>query len=330
MSEKQVIGAIGAGRMGRGIAITFSYAGHQVHLIDSKTRTSDEAARLKQAAHDDIAKQLKALATAGAIQPNESKIILDRICFTSRDDAPDSLAKSDVVFEGVPETLEAKEEALRFCSKHMRANAILASTTSTILADKLSVFTRYPEQFLNAHWLNPAYLIPIVELSPTGQTASSTTQELKELLEGIGKVPVICAPSPGYIVPRIQALAMNEAARLVEQGVASAEEIDKATRYGFGFRFAILGLLEFIDWGGGDILYHASQHLSDTLNDDRYKAPAIINENMKDGHIGMGAGQGFYNFENMDLASYQQEKLTKLFALLKHMDLWQPPKTNDS
>jgi 3-hydroxybutyryl-CoA dehydrogenase len=81
------------------------------------------------------------------------------------------------------------------------------------------------------------------------------------LLEGIGKVPVVCAATPGFIVPRIQALAMNEAARMVEEGVASAEDIDKAIRYGFGFRYAVLGLLEFIDWGGGDILYYASRHL---------------------------------------------------------------------
>ena len=74
-------------------------------------------------------------------------------------------------------------------------------------------------------------------------------------------MPVVCAATPGYIVPRIQALAMNEAARMVEEGVASAEDIDKAIKYGFGFRFAVLGLLEFIDWGGGDILHYASRYL---------------------------------------------------------------------
>ena len=94
----------------------------------------------------------------------------------------------------------------------------------------------HPERFLNAHWLNPAYLIPLVELSPGARTDPAVTARLKAMLEGIGKVPVVCAARPGYIVPRIQALAMNEAARMVEEGVASAEDIDKAIKYGFGFR----------------------------------------------------------------------------------------------
>ena len=100
-----------------------------------------------------------------------------------------------------------------------------------------------PERFLNVHWLNPAYLIPLVEISPGAATDPAVIAQVKALLEGIGKVPVVCAATPGFIVPRIQALAMNEAARMVEEGVASAEDIDKAIRYGFGFRYAVLGLL---------------------------------------------------------------------------------------
>ena len=105
--------------------------------------------------------------------------------------------------------------------------------------------------------------MPLVELSPGEHTDPAVTARLKALLEGVGKVPVVCAARPGYIVPRIQALAMNEAARMVEEGVASAEDIDKAIKYGFGFRFAVLGMLEFIDWGGGDILYYASRYLTE-------------------------------------------------------------------
>ena len=128
------------------------------------------------------------------------------------------------------------------------------------------------------HWLNPAYLIPLVEISPGKATDPAIIARVKALLEGIGKVPVVCAATPGFIVPRIQALAMNEAARMVEEGVASAEEIDKAIRYGFGFRYAVLGLLEFIDWGGGDILYYASRYLEGALGSDRYRAPEVISQ----------------------------------------------------
>jgi 3-hydroxybutyryl-CoA dehydrogenase len=106
-------------------------------------------------------------------------------------------------------------------------------------------------------------------------------------------VPVVCAATPGFIVPRIQTLAMNEAARMVEEGVASAEEIDKAIRFGFGFRYAILGLLEFIDWGGGDILYYASRYLERALGSDRYRAPEVISRNIQEGRIGLHTGTGF-------------------------------------
>ena len=147
--------------------------------------------------------------------------------------------------------------------------------------------------------------MPLVELSPGKATDPAVTARLKALLEGIGKVPVVCAPRPGYIVPRIQALAMNEAARMVEEGVASAEEIDKAIKYGFGFRFAVLGMLEFIDWGGGDILYYASRYLTQALGSDRYAAPAIVERNMQEGRIGLGTRQGFLDYENLDVDAYR-------------------------
>ena len=189
-----------------------------------------------------------------------------------------ALAGAGIVFEGVPEVVELKREVLAAASKCVGPEVIIASTTSTILVDDLSGAVEHPERFLNVHWLNPAYLIPLVEISPGAATDPAVTARVKALLEGIGKVPVVCAATPGFIVPRIQALAMNEAARMVEEGVASAEDIDKAIRYGFGFRYAVLGLLEFIDWGGGDILYYASRYLEGALGSDRYRAPEVISQ----------------------------------------------------
>ena len=116
------------------------------------------------------------------------------------------------------------------------------------------------------------------------------------------------------------ALAMNEAARLVEEGVASAEDIDKATRYGFGFRFAILGLLEFIDWGGGDILYHASNYLAESTGESRFNCPRSIVENMEQGRTGLRAGAGFMDYSELDTAAYQQQRLSEFAALLRHLD----------
>ena len=223
------IAAAGAGRMGRGIAIVFAYAGHDVALVDLKERPAHDLARLRREALSEVRATLDMLSGLGLMPPSAVEPILARVCFAGRDEAPVALAAADVIFEGVPETLPAKREALELVSRLARPDAILASTTSTIVADELQAFVAPPGRFLNAHWLNPAYLVPLVEVSPGKDTDADTTARLVALLEAIGKVPVVCKASPGFIVPRLQALVMNEAARLVEEGVASAEDIDKAT-----------------------------------------------------------------------------------------------------
>ena len=210
-------------------------------------------------------------------------------------------------------------------SQHARPDTIITSTTSTILSNDLQPMVPHPQRFLNAHSLKPACLLPLVELSPGDQTDPKVTEAPQPLLETIGKIPVVCAASPGYIVPRIQLLAMNEAARMVEEGIALAEDMDKATKYGFGCRFAILGLLEFIDWGGGDILFHASNSITKATGEDRFAAPEIIKTNMAEGRNGLRDGQEFLEYENMDVPAYQQERLGAFVAMLAHMGKM-PPK----
>ena len=118
---------------------------------------------------------------------------------------------------------------------------------------------------------------------------------------------------------------MNEAARMVEEGVASAEEIDKAVKYGFGLRFAVLGLLEFVDWGGGDILYYASRYLTKALDNERYAAPEIVERNMREGNIGMKTGRGFLDYSKIDLESHRLERLAAFATLLRGLGLVRPP-----
>ena len=320
MDEKERIACVGAGRMGRGMAVAFAYSGHSVHLIDAKPRAPEEAARLALEALEDIRATFRMMAGFGLLEAGEIEGMLLRIRMFSNDQLEAGLSDAPVIFEGVPETLEAKADAFARISKHADPSAIIASTTSTILSNDLQPLVSHPERFLNAHWLNPAFLVPLVELSPGDATAPATTATLKALLERIGKVPVVCAASPGYIVPRIQALAMNEAARLVEEGVASPEDIDNATKYGFGFRFAVLGLLEFIDWGGGDILFYASRYMASATGQDRFQAPEIIEANMTEGRTGLRDGQGFLDYDGMDIAAYQQGRLDAFASMLRHLD----------
>jgi 3-hydroxybutyryl-CoA dehydrogenase len=229
------------------------------------------------------------------------------------------------VFEGVPEVVELKREVLAAASKCVGPTPSSPRRRRPFWSTTSRARSSIRERFLNVHWLNPAYLIPLVEISPGAVTDPAVIARVKALLEGIGKVPVVCAATPGFIVPRIQALAMNEAARMVEEGVASAEDIDKAIRYGFGFRYAVLGLLEFIDWGGGDILYYASRYLEGALGSDRYRAPEVISRNMREGRIGMRTGAGFLDYSGLDVDAYREQRLAQLVDMLRHFGLARPP-----
>lgn len=319
MVSPERIAAVGAGRMGRGMAIAFAYAGHPVALIDAKMRSTSDFVVLREAAEREMRATLTMLSGFGMLEEAEIGTMLARIQTVPLADCASSIGMADVIFEGVPEVIEAKTEAFALISSHARPDAIIASTTSTILSNDLQPLVSGPERFLNAHWLNPAFLVPLVELSPGDLTAPEVTERLKALLERIGKVPVTCAASPGYIVPRIQALAMNEAARLVEEGVASAEDVDKATKYGFGFRFAVLGLLEFIDWGGGDILFHASRYMAQATGEDRFAAPKIVQENMAQGRTGLRDGKGFLDYASLDIPEYQRGRLSAFVDMLQHI-----------
>jgi 3-hydroxybutyryl-CoA dehydrogenase len=315
--------AVGAGRMGRGIAIAFAYAGHRIALIDLRSRSDEAWQKLRAEARAEIEGSLSGLAQLGVLDAAQVPAISERVELVAAADAPRALAAAELVFEGVPETLEAKREAFEQINRHCREDAILTSTTSSILVTQLAALVKRPERFLNMHWLNPAYVIPVVELSCHAGTDAVVLARTKALMEAIGKLPVVCGPTPGYIVPRLQALVMNEAARMVEEG--AAEELDKATRDGLGLRFAALGVVEFIDFGGADILHHASREMSGSIDPARYAAPAILDRMMEEGRLGLKSGSGFYDYAARDVGAYRRDVLARTLGMLKHAGLWRPP-----
>lgn len=317
--------AVGAGRMGRGIAIAFAYAGHRIALVDLRTRSDADWQRLHDEARAEVGAALDGLVQLGALQATQVPAISARVELVRADAAPAALAAAELVFEGVPETMAAKAEAFDWLNRHCRDDAVLTSTTSSILVTQLAALVRRPERFLNMHWLNPAYVIPVVELSCHPGTAPEVLERTRRTMEAVGKLPVVCGPTPGYIVPRLQALVMNEAARMIEEGAATAEEIDKATRYGMGLRFAALGVVEFIDVGGCDILHHASREMSQSIDAARYAAPAIVGRHVEQGKLGLKTGSGFFDYSGRDVAAYRRDVLARTLGMLRHAGLWRPP-----
>jgi 3-hydroxybutyryl-CoA dehydrogenase len=317
--------AVGAGRMGRGVAIAFAYAGHRIAVIDLKPRTAPAWQQLHDEAQAEIRSSLQGLAGLGAIDETQVDAIAQRVELVNAGGAVAALRDAELVFEGVPETIDAKRAAFGQLNSLCSDQAILTSTTSSMLVTQLAALVHRPERFLNMHWLNPAYVIPVVELSTHAGTSADTLARAREIMQSIGKLPVVCGPAPGYIVPRLQALVMNEAARMVEEGVATAEQIDLATRYGMGLRFAALGVVEFIDFGGCDILHHASREMSESIDAKRYAAPAIVERMMQEGRLGVKTGSGFYDYAGRDVAAYRRDVLARTLGMLRHAGLWRPP-----
>ncbi len=324
-TDKAKIALVGAGRMGRCLAHAFAYCGHAVALIDVKQRSADDARQLFAAAAADIGGTLGFLAGLDIMSEAEVAAAMARITYHTADEHDAAVAAADYITEGVPEVLAIKEPVLKRASAAARPDAIIASTTSTISVIELAAFVTGPERFLNTHWLNPGYLIPLVEVSPGPATAPEVHQRTLQLLESVGKKPVTCAPGPGYIIPRLQSMICNESVRMVEEGVASAEDIDKAVRYGIGVRYANMGTIEFIDWGGLDILYYASKYLVEALGSDRYASPDIVARYMKEGRLGPKTGKGIYENWDRDLKAYERERLTGMVRTLQHQGLMPPP-----
>ena len=315
MANKRILAA-GAGRMGRGIAHMFAYAGYPVTLLDIKERDGNGFSQLVDTALAEVESNLMFLSGLGHISAAQVKKVIELIQVRPLASAAGELAAADIVIEGVPETRDAKKRALELIGAHARADAIVTSTTSSMLVTELNQWVKRPDRFLNTHFLNPAFLIPLVEVSPSPDTAESAVTDIIALFEAIGKVPVRCSAAPGYIIPRLQSLLMAEACRMVEEGVATPAEIDKAITHGFGPRYATLGVMEFIDWGGVDILYYAGHYLSKALDSPRHAPPEEVTRMMQDGRKGMREGRGYYDFRDMDVEAWQKEKLTRFVTLL--------------
>jgi 3-hydroxybutyryl-CoA dehydrogenase len=302
--------------MGRGIAHVFAYAGQAVTLLDARERAAADFERLAREARAEIEGNMRFLASLGVMTDHQVRAALELVDVRPLGDAAEVLRAATVIIEGVPETLEAKKAALALVSRHA-PQAIVASTTSSMLVTELQQYIERPERFINTHFLNPAFLIPLVEVSPGPATDEATVTKIMNLYESAGKVPVRCAATPGYIVPRLQSLIMSEASRMVADGVATPEDIDRAVTCGFGLRYATMGVLEFIDWGGVDILYYGGNYLARALDSPAHAPPPLIEEMMKTGRKGMREGRGFYEHSGKDLEAYQRSRLARFVDFLR-------------
>lgn len=312
MSDR--VAVLGPGRIGRQIALAFALGGARVVLVDLKTRSVADAERVLADARAEVARDARLMVEEQVIAEADETAALARI--EERVGLGD-LGDCAFVQEALPESVELKRETFKRLAGRIGPEAVVASTSSTISPSHLADAVDRPERFLVAHWLNPAHIIPLVEVVPGPRTAPATVHATLTRLERLGKVPVRCNDSPGFIGPRMQVLLMNEAVRLVEEGVATPEDVDKAFRAGMGFRYASVGIFEFIDWGGVDILYRASRYMAEAVGDDRFKPARLVEQKMAYNELGPKTGRGFFDYAGDRRHTFETQKIRALLRQLK-------------
>ena len=308
------VAVLGPGRIGRQLALAFALGGCHVTLVDLKDRSAAEAAAVFADARREVARDLRLMAEEGVISVGEVAPALARL---EDRRGLEGLDGCGFVHEALPELVDLKRELLGRVSARVAPEVIIASTSSTISPWHLVDFVRGGERFLVVHWLNPAHIIPLVEVVPDHATDAGVVERTIAMLEKLGKVPVRCTDSPGFIGPRLQALLMNEAVRLVEEGVATPEDVDRAFKAGMGFRYATIGIFEFIDWGGVDILHRASEFLAKTLGEDRFRPARLVEEKIARNELGSKTGHGFFDYAGDRREAFETAKVRALLRQLR-------------
>lgn len=313
---RESIAIVGPGRMGIGIATAVLMAdrGYTVKLIDSKMRVSGKESEALDRALAEVKSNLSLLDGLGMLNGDVQALAGN---FEITGSLDEGIAGCSYVFEALPETVAIKQTFYKKIGPLLDSEAVVASATSTFHLEVFWEVCSRPENVISAHWLNPAFLIPLVEVGYGEKTDEKATGRMCDLLSDIGKIPVKMRTSPGFIVPRIQAAAMNEAVRILQEGVTTAEEIDTAIKAGFGFRLGVLGLLEFVDLGGVDILFHAGEYLHNTLGGEHFKPPKMVREKMDKAETGPRTGKGFYNYEGVDVRELFDRKYRGFIELLR-------------
>jgi 3-hydroxybutyryl-CoA dehydrogenase len=207
----------------------------------------------------------------------------------------EEMKDADVVIEAVLEDLNLKKEVFSALDQIVREGVILATNTSSMSITEIAAATQHPERVAGMHFFNPAQLMKLVEVVRGYQTSDETVEELKALSKQLTKEPVeVKKDTPGFIVNRIMIPQFIEAIKLLEEGVASAEDIDKAVTLGLNYP---MGPFTLQDFAGVDIGYHVMEYFKEEFNDDHFAPPLLLKQLVRAGRHGKKTGAGFYDYE---------------------------------
>ncbi|MBQ4649720.1 MAG: 3-hydroxyacyl-CoA dehydrogenase family protein [Firmicutes bacterium] len=312
------VAILGAGTMGKGIAIDFSTGGYDVNLFDSF-----EAAR--ENALPAIERDLGVMAEMGVFPEEKAKESLKNI--TIYDNMIEAAKDADFVIEVVPEILELKQDIFAELDKNCKPDAIFASNTSSLkLGDMMAKLSdERKKRTLICHYYNPAHLLPIVELSCYGNMPEDIFWQVYDMYEAIGKKPVkVDKDVPGMVANRIQCAIYREVYSLMENEVAAPDQIEKAMMYGMCFRYATTGQREITDMGGIDVWSKVADNIWPTLESRTTSCP-YMTDRVAAGEYGFKSGKGFYSYESEEekkeiIANFQKRLMIQLVASKKYVD----------
>lgn len=304
MREIRKIAVAGAGTMGSSMAETFAKFGHEVVLYDIFEQALEKAERL-------IGINQETEIAEGIVTAEESQALKDRITYTT-DIA--NFKDVDFVVEAVLEKIDIKHKFWAEASEVVPEDAILASNTSGLSISKIAEVVKNPERFGGMHWINPPHLIPLIEVIQGEKTTDEVAKAIYDLCETMNKIPVIVKDAPGFALNKIQLAILRECFYIVDQGIASPEDVDKVMKYALGIRYACLGPLEVADHGGLDIFYNIASYLWEDLCDA--KEPfGLLKECFERDTFGVKSGKGIYDYsegKDKDAIMYRDHMYTKV------------------
>lgn len=276
------VGVAGAGTMGAGISQVFAQAGLQVLLFDVNDAQLEKAKA-------DINKNLEGAVMKNKITANDKEAALSRITYSSDVQS----LKADLIIEAIVEKLEIKRELFQKLAEVNSPESILATNTSSIPVTRIAKDIPHSERIIGMHFFNPAHLMKLVEIIEAAETAKQTTMAVKELTRRIGKIPVVCKDSPGFIVNRVARHYYVEALKMLEEGVATMENIDGLMEAA-GFK---MGPFKLMDTIGNDVNFAVTSSLFESFHQEPKFRPSRIQQQKVDaGHLGKKTGKGFYDY----------------------------------
>ena len=291
LSRDTVVGVVGAGAMGSGIAQVAATYGHKVLLFDQDASALDRAVA-------SIEKNLSRSVEKGRITEEESSGTRARIRTagweTAAADSYDDLKSAGLIIEAVIESLEVKRALFASLDKVVAPDAVLATNTSSLSVTAIARASARPERVIGIHFFNPPTVMPLVEIVPGLATSEEVTDASRELIEAWGKKPVIASDTPGFIVNRIARPFYGEALRIYEEGIADMATIDWAMKEIGGFR---MGPFELMDFIGNDVNFAATKSVYEAMFHDSRFRPALTQQKLFDaGFFGRKSGRGYYDY----------------------------------